>query len=244
MAIELLTGKTVHNEIGILTGTQRQLSPIPVPADNVITLGAAVTTGATTLTVTGIGTDPDDGSGKGTALVFRTASAAAIYVLAADAAPGATSLTILPATRAIANAATCNHNGLECIPGTSSNLNVTSQDQTLQLFDCGASVDEGSLSGFGDGVVASQAWTVPYSGVVAPTDPGYLRIVYMAFNAVTGVQGMFRMTSPAPSGYTTGLIVQGRVSAGNYNQTNPADNIITYTVDLTGRGSPKLTYPV
>lgn len=202
-------------------------------ADQTITLGAAAAAAATSLTVTALDEPLYASADHPAYLAFvdATDEADRFVKVVAPAIAGATTLTVAPLKRAIANGSEAVHPVL-LQARTSADLNTNANDITTTTFDTG---------GYQDGIVAQIGYGVTCPGNFLPTDAGY-RTCLTAFNEFLEV--FLSIELPKPGGYTSGFIFRGAASVTNCPLTVPADGIITANVDFQFRGKLEIVEPV
>lgn len=109
MATRVLSGSGTQVRFGILHPDLLAQDPVPLPPDVLVTLGAAATLGAASLTVTALLNPLPAGS----ALQFYPAAGAIAVTLGSAAAKGAVTLTVTATTAAIAIGAKIKFTGYE-----------------------------------------------------------------------------------------------------------------------------------
>ena len=200
------------------------------PADQTITLSAAVALLDPAITVTAL----TGHLAAGTPLKFVSGTASYVVITAADALIGATSIPIVPSTVVIANAAVCTHKGLLLLKGgTNSQEQIQNTSQDIQVYQ-----DVLTGPAFKDGIITDAMWSISYDFKVLPDDLGYGRLKYSVINASAGARGYIRKEDPAPPGYAKGESIEGLADIADWSIDNPSDNIISGKCSFKGRGVP------
>jgi hypothetical protein len=243
MALNFLKGKPTKVHLGLLTDAQQAATPFVPPGETAatVTLGAAVLATATSLTVTAL----TQAIPKGTTLQFQTGTAPniiqAVYTVDADAAAGATTITIKTAGKAMANAATATLRGITCVDGISSaSFQISTTDTTTDVFDCtepGAAATSTSYGGFSDGLATAASWSSPLNGNMV-TNLGFDRLQYLGVNALKGAKGFVKITTDTPVGFVSGYIRSGVCQILDYSESYESAGLVTVSATLQGRGDP------
>ena len=191
-----------------------------------ITLGAAASAGATSLTVTALS------SGvlipKGSYLAFTDSNDEVVLVqLDADAEATDTTLTVIGIPADIANAATSTY-PLKLGGRTSADLGRSGNRVSSVDFDS---------DGYSDGLTTSIEQTITASGNFLPEDAG-LRTADYAFREFREDYVWLTLAKNS-TGSTTGERWKGAASITNLPMSIPADGIITADIDITFNGKPE-----
>lgn len=199
-----------------------------------ITVGAtAAAAAATTITVTPL-TEPIFASPENPVfLAFEDAvdEGDRFVKVIADAADGATTLTVDPLKRGIA-AASRGQYPVKLQARTSADLSTTANDTTTTTFDS---------SGYVDGIVTSIGYGVSCPGNFLQLDAGF-RTCFFAFNEFREVWLTLKLPSPG-QGYTSGYIFKGPASVTDAPLADPADGIITANLTFAIRGKLEIEEP-
>ena len=200
------------------------------PANQTITLSAAVTVSAVTLAVTAL-TAP---VAAGTPLKFVSGGNSFVVETSTDVPLGATSIPIIASQTAIPTAAVCAHLGLILLKGgTNSQEQIQNTSQDIQVYG-----DSATGPAFKDGIITDAMWSVSYDFKVLPDDLGYRRLKYTVIHASAGARGYILKVDPAPPGYATGESIGGLADIADWSIDNPSDNIISGKCSFKGRGTP------
>jgi hypothetical protein len=148
----------------------------------------------------------------------------------ANAAVGATSLTVAALDAAIANASTAIY-PVKLAARTAANLNPNANDIETTTFD-----DDG----YSDGVVTKLGYSISCPGNYLPTDAGYLTCID-AFNNFKEV--FLTLELPKPTGYAKGFIFKGFAAVTNAPLDTPAEGIVQANLEFKFRGKPIITKP-
>lgn len=226
-----------NNPFQIGRGSKVRVAKLPLGSrgaipEQTITLGAAATAGATTLTVAPL-TEPIFASTTNPVyLAFDDAveDIDKFVKITADAADGATSLTVAPLGRAIANASTAEY-PVRLQARTSADISTTANDVTTSTFD---------TLGYSDGITSQIGYSVSCPGNFLALDAGF-KTCFEAFNEFLEV--WLSIELPAPGGYARGYIFRGAASVTNAPIATPADGIITANFDFTFRGKLDIIEP-
>jgi hypothetical protein len=197
-----------------------------------VTTTALASSGATTISVLPLVFGIASGA-KG----FYSGETMVTVYTTADAASGATAISIEAQTgrTTIASGGFGVHRGLVLLEGgTTSNQQMQSTDTETRVY--------GTKLPYSTGTVTGASWQASYTTNVLPTDIGFFRLKYAAVNALDGVRGWVNKMDPVPTGFTQGDAIQGLCDVTDFQQTNPADGIITATCTFKGRGTPTITH--
>ena len=242
---QLHPGSKTQTRIGIIPASLLALDPITRPPDVTVTLGAAITAGALTATVTAL-TGP---IAKGVTLFFTSGvegtAVLGIVRLTAEAKQGETALAIAPAANAIANGSVASHLGVICVRGlTSTGFSIANQEQTAAEIQCDEDAVAGALVGYAEGTVSSASWSAPLSGNVRDNTVGYQMLKMAAALAVDGVYVWFEHEITPLGGYSKGSLDSGVAQILQFDATSSADGFVTFSSNAAGRGAPTLGVPV
>jgi hypothetical protein len=196
------------------------------PVDVEVTVS---TGGGALATETSIGVTALSGAiAKGTPLVFSGGTKA---YLAADAATGATTLTVEPLSGAIADAETADFIAkTRLLGGTQADLSLGNTTTDVLVFE-----DPG---GYNDGAVTGSSWSISWSAQELLDDATFEAIEYNARNANSGQEIYIWHESATPTGATTGRTYHGPSIIEGFDMSRPSDGLLTYSCTFQGRGTP------
>jgi hypothetical protein len=159
-----------------------------------------------------------------------------VAYVSADAAIGATALSVLPLDDALSAGDKALHRGLLKLQGgTSTGEEISTDEETIIVF--------GDERGYSTGSATGASWSISYDALAIPGEPGYYRLSYAARNAVKGVTGYVRKRDTPPAGFIAGEAFEGICQAIGISKENPADGNITFSTSFNGRGEPITTPP-
>lgn len=118
------------------------------------------------------------------------------------------------------------------VGGTSADENIGANNTESVTF--------GDETGYANGLVTSQTWSISYNFNILPGDDGYAALANAAANA-TSVLLWIKKEDPITPGITTPRSIQGIVSITDWSTQCPADGIISGSCTMTGRGAPVIT---
>jgi len=201
------------------------------PADVSITVDAG---GGAIASETSIGVTALSGAiAKGTPLVFSGGTKA---ILNADAASGATTLTVLPLEGAVVDAETATFTAkTRLLGGTAADLSLGNTTTDVLVFE--------DAGGYNDGAVTGSSWSISWSAQELLDDSTFDALEYNARNANSGQEIYIWHESPAPTGYTTGRTYHGPAIIEGFDMTRPSDGLLSYSCTFQGRGTPNFDYP-
>lgn len=201
------------------------------PSDVTVTID---TGGGGTATDTELGVTALSGAiAKGTPLTF---SGGEVVYLNADAAAGATTLTVLPLTGTVADAETATFTAkTRLLGGTQADLSLGNTTTDVLIFE-----DPG---GYNDGAVTGSSWSISWTANELLDDTTFDTIEYNARNANSGQEIYIWHESPPPTGFTTGRTYHGPAIIEGFDMTRPSDGLLSYSCTFQGRGTPNFDYP-
>lgn len=229
MANQFIIGRGTKVTIALLPlGVREEVVP------QVITVGATeAAAAATTITVAPL-TEPIFASPTSPVfLAFEDAVTGGerFVKVVANAADGATTLTVEALKRAIAPDSTSVY-PVKLQARTSADLSTTSNDVTSTTFDSG---------GYVDGIVASIGYGLSCPGNFLQLDAGF-RTAFFAFNEFREVWIALEMPNPG-AGYTKGYVFKGAASVTDCPISDPADGVVSANVSLAMRGKLTIVEP-
>lgn len=118
------------------------------------------------------------------------------------------------------------------VGGTSADENIGANNTESVTF--------GDETGYSNGLVTSQTWSISYQFNILPGDPGYSALAKAAASATTSTLWVRKEDSSSP-GVTTPRRIEGIVSITDWSTTSPADGIVSGNTTFTGRGAPVIT---
>lgn len=214
--------------IGALTAAQANADPYVVPSKNAVnfTVAGAVAAGAVSITVPALTVAIP----RGSALSLVAAGISYAVLVVANAAIGATTLSILANGIPIpAGAAATFYPLLQLEGGTTSDFNSAGQTQSVQVYDREA-------GGFAVQATTGQSWSFNYNFVVFSNSPGFLSLSYFGYNKTLQLH-VTREIQPGP-GYTVGHSKGGVCYLSNYTEPSDAQGFVTGTTSFVGVTAP------
>lgn len=200
------------------------------PTDSTITAASGITSGATTITVAAL----TGAIGGGTPLTFNNGTNSLTVYLAADAKIGDTTLTILPTTAALTGSSTAMYKAkLRLLGGTQLSADINANRTSVLVFE--------DPLGYEDGAIVSQSWQLPWTGNLLSDDQAFRRVFYAASMAIAGRELYVWQTDPPPAGFTVGDGLKGPCVAMNFKKSLQSTQIVTFSTDFMGQGSPTIT---
>jgi hypothetical protein len=227
-------GKKFQNGAGDKVKVYVALLPLGVrtePVNVTVTTGSGgISAASTTITVAAL----SGAIAAGTPLSFSNGSSSLYVYLAADAAAGATTLTVETTTGSLTGTCTATYTAkLRLLGGTSTGAKIGATTTESLVFE--------DALGYEDGVVTKQNWEVPWKANLLSDDDAYRRVAYAASTAISGRELFIWQFDPPPAGYTNGDGLKGSVIASDFSKDFPSDNIVTFSCTFKGQGSPTIT---
>lgn len=200
--------------------------------EQTVTLGAAATAAATSLTVAALAEPLSASADSPIFLSFVDAvdETDRFVKVTAPAADAATSLTVAALKKAIAVASTAQY-PVKLQARTSADINTNANDTTTTTFDSG---------GYEDGIVTQIGYGVSCPGNFLSLDAGF-RTCFYAFNEFREVWLTLKL--PKPEGYTNGYVFKGAAAVTNCPLTIPADGIVQANLEFKFRGKLDIVEP-
>jgi hypothetical protein len=200
------------------------------PVDVTVTTGTGgITNGSTTITVAAL----SGAIAAGTPLLFSNAGGGKLQTyLAADAAAGATVLTVETTTGSLTGTCTASYVAkLRLAGGTSTGAKITNSTTESLVFE--------DQQGYDDSIVTKANWEIPWTANLLSDDDSYRRIYYAASKGTSGREVFIWQYDPPPAGYTTGDGLKGACIVGDLSKDLKSDSIVSFSTTFKGNGSPE-----
>ena len=245
-----LQGKLTRVSIGIMpdeltlaTSVSGLLVP---PPDVTVALSGAVsaaTQAQQTAGVQTIGVAALSGPiGKGTCLAFESGNIVRRVTLVDHAKTGDTTLRVYPLVLAIDAAAVADHRGLlQLKGGKKADFDIKAEDESVMTFTdlLPGEIDYGT-DGFKTGAIKSKEWMIAYEALTDPTDIGYDRMANAGASG-SSLRVYCRVMLPIAPGFSAGETYEGVADLVGWKQTLSAENFVSYSTEIKGRGACKRT---
>jgi hypothetical protein len=199
------------------------------PVDVTVTTGTGgVTAASNTITVAAL----SGAIAAGTPLLFSNVGGGKLQVyLAADAAAGATTLSVETTSGSLAGTCTAAYVAkLRLAGGTSTGAKIGNSTTESLVFE--------DAQGYEDGIVTKSNWEVPWEANLLADDDSYRRIYFAASYGTSGREVYIWQYDPPPVGATSGDGLKGACIVGDFSKTFKSDSIVTFSTTFKGQGSP------